>query len=370
MAVRIAHKIIHLEGHCTVEEALPLLDALRKPGAHKVVLTKCQGLHTAILQVLADGAAGRPGTPRRPGPGRPRHAVPRSVPAVRRVSIRSGRLTTILTISNRKGGSGKSTTSVNLAAECGARGRRTLLVDLDTQGHAGLGFGIVPERDAPTAHHIFTSLDFDLQTAIRPTAFPGVSVAPADQLFDGTTAVDRSVSALQRCLRIPEITARFDLVIVDTPPSLDMILVNALAAADGVLVPMIPHALSAEGVRQLARLFFRIATTVNNDLKVVGLLPVMLNVHTNHHRETMQDIAREFGIEHVLTGIRTDIRLGGGVRRPQTHPGLCPIQPGQRRLRPVGRRTVRRLATDGCGARRIPRTFLGDDIGHDDHDCR
>jgi chromosome partitioning protein len=218
-------------------------------------------------------------------------------------------VTAILAVSNRKGGSGKTTTAVNLAAEWGARGRRVLLVDLDTQGHAGLGFGVVARRDEPTAHHVFSRPGFALDDAIRPTASPNVAVAPADPLFDGTDVADRSVAALRRQLGAPAIRARFDLVILDTPPSLDLILVNALVAADSVLIPMIPHALSAEGVRQLTRLFFRVATTVNGGLTLAGLLPVMLNPRTTHHRDTLQEVGTEFGVERLLSGIRSDIQL-------------------------------------------------------------
>ena len=150
----------------------------------------------------------------------------------------------ILAIANRKGGCGKTTTAVNLAAEFGARGMRTLLVDLDLQGHSGLGFGIVARRQQPSAHMIFTKAEFRLAEAIQPTASANVSVVPADLNFDGD-ASERGVTTLRRQLRAATIEERFDLVIVDTPPALDMVFVNTLAAADAALVPMIPHALSA-----------------------------------------------------------------------------------------------------------------------------
>ncbi len=214
----------------------------------------------------------------------------------------------ILAIANRKGGCGKTTTAVNLAAECGARGMRTLLVDLDLQGHAGLGFGIVARRQQPNAHMIFTQPQFQLAEAIQSTTTANVAVAPAGLSFDGVGS-ERSVTRLRRQLVSTTIEERFDIVIVDTPPSLDMVFVSALAAADAVLVPMIPHALSAEGVRQFTRVFCRIATTINRELKLLGVLPVMVNARMIHHRSVLRDMETAFGAGRMCDGIRNDIAL-------------------------------------------------------------
>jgi chromosome partitioning protein len=214
----------------------------------------------------------------------------------------------ILAIANRKGGCGKTTTAVNLAAECGARGMRTLLVDLDSQGHAGLGFGVVARRGQPNAHMIFTRPQFQLAEAIQLTSIVNVAVAPADLSFDGV-ASERSVARLRRQLTAAAIEERFDIAIVDTPPSLDFVFVNALAAADAALVPMIPHTLSAEGVRQFTRVFFRIATTINRELKLLGVLPVMVNARAIHHRSILRDMETAFGAGRMCDGIRNDIAL-------------------------------------------------------------
>lgn len=214
----------------------------------------------------------------------------------------------VLSISNRKGGTGKSTTAVNLATEFAQRGLRVLLIDLDSQGHAGLGFGIIAERGKPTAHRIFIDPAFPLSQAICPTIIKNLSLAPADQTFEHSGA-STDLNILRNQLARPEIRAQFDLIILDTPPSLDFLLINALAAATGVVIPLIPHHLAREGVRQLIRLFFKIASNTNSTLELWGFLPVMVDQHIKLHRAVLDDTKRQFGATRLLSGIRVDIHL-------------------------------------------------------------
>jgi chromosome partitioning protein len=214
----------------------------------------------------------------------------------------------VLAICNRKGGCGKTTTAVNLAVDLGRRGISTLVVDLDSQGHAGLGLGVVARDRARTVHALFSGEQIDLDAALRPSTAENVHVLPADRMFEGASP-KCDVRALNRFLRAPEISGRFDVVVLDTPPAYDPLLVNALAAADSVVTPIVPHALSAEGVRQFLRIFYRIATTIKPDLQMLGVLPVMYNDRIRHHRAVVEEIAKEIGAQKLLPAIRMDIQL-------------------------------------------------------------
>jgi chromosome partitioning protein len=213
-----------------------------------------------------------------------------------------------LVVSNRKGGAGKTTVSVNLAAELAASGRRVLLVDLDSQSHCAMGLGIKVGKTTPTSHDLFRNQDARLAAAILPTAYPNLALIPADPLFEHGSG-RRDEGLLAQALSEEDMTAAFDVVILDTPPSLDILLLNALMAADWVLIPYVPHPLSFEGVRQLTRVLFKIISGPNPGLKLAGFLPMMAAEHIRQHRAVNSDVARQFGDLRMLPGIRNDIRL-------------------------------------------------------------
>ena len=213
-----------------------------------------------------------------------------------------------LVVSNRKGGTGKTTVSVNLAAEMATMGQRVLLIDLDSQSHCAVGLGVKVGKETLTAHDIFRSRESRLANVIQATAFTNLSLAPADPLFEhGSGLSDKGL--LVRALADENIASAFDLVILDTPPSLDILLFNALFAANWVLVPFVPHPLSYEGVRQLMRVLFKVISGPNQQLKLAGFLPMMAADHIRQHRAVGSDVAQQYGANRVLPGIRTDIRL-------------------------------------------------------------
>lgn len=226
----------------------------------------------------------------------------------------------VIAISNRKGGTGKTTVSVNLAAEFAARGRRVLLIDLDTQGHCAVGVGLVVNRNDATVHQIFTDPDMQLAAIVKKTAFDNLFIAPADQRFEHGSG-NRDATRLARALAEDAIAEQFDIVILDTPPSLDNLLLNALTAANWLLVPYVPHHLSLEGVRHLMRVLFKVKSDSNPGLQILGFLPTIVAENIRLHRTVSTEVGRQFGTLRVLAGIRNDIRLAESfmVGKPICH---------------------------------------------------
>lgn len=209
----------------------------------------------------------------------------------------------MIAVANRKGGTGKSTTVVNLGAELAARGYRVLVVDLDPQGHAGHGFGVWSRLGDITIHTALRDRHVRLAAGIRQTGEVRLNVLPADRDFDGVIRVPdpRCIAKAMEPLRLA-----YDVILIDTPPASANLIVCALMASDGVLVPTLLEHLCFDGVRQFAQAYHHVVRSLNAALLGLVVVPVRVDLRSNVQKTVLDGLLTGFGGEQVMKGIRCD----------------------------------------------------------------
>ena len=201
----------------------------------------------------------------------------------------SDRSARIIAVANQKGGVGKTTTTINLAAALEKRGFRCLIVDLDPQGNASTGIGINIEDRINTTYDLLID-QMPLSEVVRPTNVPGIVIAPATTDLSSAdielVSNERRSFLLRDILRGPDLVAlNADYVLIDCPPSLNLLTVNAMVAADSVLIPLQSEFFALEGLSQLMLTIREIRQTANADLRIEG---VLLTMHDHRNRLAQQ----------------------------------------------------------------------------------
>ena len=213
-------------------------------------------------------------------------------------------------VANQKGGVGKTTTSVNLAAGLAQAGRRVLLVDLDPQGNATMGSGIDKRKAARTVYHVLLGLG-DITTIRIASESGGYDLVPANrdlagaevELVELPNREGRLRSALER------LANEYEFVLIDCPPSLSLLTVNALAAADEVLIPMQCEYYALEGLSDLVGTIKRVRAHINPRLEIAGLLRTMYDPRNTLSHQVSQQLVEHFGDKVYRTLVPRNVRL-------------------------------------------------------------
>jgi chromosome partitioning protein len=217
----------------------------------------------------------------------------------------------VIAIANQKGGSAKTTTTVNLGAALAEQGKRVLLVDFDPQGNLSIYLGIDIEKLEHTIYNVLVEPSTSLSSVVLPTAIPRLSIAPAN--IDLCAAEIQLVTEMSREFglqrKLQEVGEAYDYILIDTPPSLGLLVINALTAADEVIMPVQCSFLALRGLGQLLETVEKVRGRLNSRLEVGGILLTMFNGQTSHAQEIVQLTRERFGTMVFNTMVARSIRF-------------------------------------------------------------
>ena len=216
----------------------------------------------------------------------------------------------IFCIANQKGGVGKTTTTVNLAAGLARLGRRVLVVDLDPQGNATMGSGVDKRTLDPSVYDVLLE-SASIAEARRPSPKGGYDVVGANRELAGAEVELVGVERRDRRLRgaLAEVGDAYDFVLVDCPPSLSLLTLNGLAAAHGVVVPMQCEYFALEGLSDLVNTIKQVHANINPQLEVIGILRVMFDARITLQAQVSEQLKAHFGDRVFDTVIPRNVRL-------------------------------------------------------------
>ncbi|MGH3914401.1 MAG: ParA family protein [Pseudonocardiaceae bacterium] len=239
---------------------------------------------------------------------RPTRAVPQPPPLDRHGPAR------VIAICNQKGGVGKTTSTINLGAALTEYGRRVLLVDFDPQGALSVGLGIPAHQLERTIYNVIMERGVPVEEVVQPTSVPGMDLLPSNiDLSAAEVQLVTEVGREQTLGRtLSPLVPHYDFILVDCQPSLGLLTINALACADGVVIPLECEFFSLRGVALLIDTIEKVRERLNPKLEITGILATMYDPRTLHAREVMARVVEAFG------DVVFDAVINRTVRFPET----------------------------------------------------